>query len=34
MVIGTTDSELRKKARNERVKVLYLRQQRYLVLDG
>lgn len=34
MVIGTTDSELRKKARREGVKVLYLRQRRYLVLDG
>ena len=34
MVIGTSDSGLRKKARNEGVKVLYLRQRRYLVLDG
>lgn len=34
MVIGTTDSELRKKARIEGVKVIYLRQKRYLVLDG
>ena len=34
MVIGTTDSELRKKARGEGVKVIYLRQRRYLVLDG
>jgi rRNA-processing protein FCF1 len=34
MVIGTTDSELRKKARAEGVKVIYLRQRRYLVLDG
>ena len=34
MVIGTTDSELRKKARMEGVKVIYLRQKRYLVLDG
>ena len=34
MVLGTTDSELRKKARMEGVKVIYLRQKRYLVLDG
>ena len=34
LVIGTSDSGLRKKARNEGVKVLYLRQRRYLVLDG
>lgn len=34
MVIGTTDSELRKEARLAGVKVLYLRQRRYLVLDG
>jgi rRNA-processing protein FCF1 len=34
MVLGTTDSELRKKARLEGVKVIYLRQRRYLVLDG
>ena len=34
MVIGTTDSELRKKARKEGVKIIYLRQKRYLVLDG
>lgn len=34
MVIGTTDSELRKRARGEGVKVIYLRQRRYLVLDG
>jgi rRNA-processing protein FCF1 len=34
MVIGTTDSELRKKARNEGLKVIYLRQKRYLVLDA
>ena len=34
MVIGTTDSELRKKARGAGVKVVYLRQRRYLVLDG
>ena len=32
--IGTTDSELRKKAREQGVKVVYLRQRRYLVLDG
>ena len=34
MVLGTTDSELRKKARIEGVKVIYLRQKRYLNLDG
>jgi hypothetical protein len=34
MVLGTTDSELRKKARLEGVKVIYLRQRRYLLLDG
>lgn len=34
MVIGTTDSELRKNARIEGVKVIYLRQKRYLVLDS
>ena len=34
LVIGTSDSELRKKARHEGVRVLYLRQRRYLVLDG
>lgn len=34
MVLGTTDSELRKKAREEGVRVIYLRQRRYLVLDG
>ena len=34
MVLGTTDSELRKRARGEGVKVIYLRQRRYLVLDG
>jgi len=34
MVLGTTDSELRKRAREECVKVIYLRQRRYLVLDG
>ena len=34
MVLGTTDSELRKKAREEGVKVVYLRQRRYLLLDG
>ena len=34
MVLGTSDSELRKKARQEGVKVIYLRQRRYLVLDG
>jgi rRNA-processing protein FCF1 len=34
MVLGTTDSELRRKARTTSVKVLYLRQKSYLVLDG
>jgi rRNA-processing protein FCF1 len=34
MILGTTDSELRKKARERCVKVLFLRQKRYLVLDG
>jgi rRNA-processing protein FCF1 len=34
MVLGTTDSELRRKARTAGVKVLYLRQKSYLVLDG
>jgi rRNA-processing protein FCF1 len=34
MVLATTDSVLRKKARLEGVKVLYLRQRRYLILDG
>jgi rRNA-processing protein FCF1 len=34
MIIGTTDSELRQKARERGVKVVYLRQRRYLVLDG
>jgi len=34
MVLGTTDWELRKKARAGGVKVLYLRQKSYLVLDG
>ena len=34
MAIGTIDSELRKKARDEGVKVVFLRQRRYLVLDG
>jgi rRNA-processing protein FCF1 len=34
MVLATTDSELRKKARSEGIKVLYLRQKRYLILDG
>lgn len=33
MALGTTDSELRKKARAEGVKVVYLRQRRYLLLD-
>lgn len=34
LIIGTTDSELRKKARELGVKVVFLRQRRYLVLDG
>ena len=34
MVLGTTDSELRRKARAAGVKVIYLRQKSYLVLDG
>ena len=34
MALGTTDAELRKKARSEGVKVVYLRQRRYLLLDG
>lgn len=34
MMIGTADSELRQNARNVGVKVVYLRQKRYLVLDG
>ena len=33
-IIGTTDSELRQFARMRGVKVVYLRQRRYLVLDG
>ena len=34
MVLGTIDSELRQKARAAGVKVIYLRQRNYLVLDG
>jgi len=34
MVLGTTDAELRQKARTAGVKVIYLRQKSYLVLDG
>lgn len=34
MVIGTTDSELRQKARTAGVKVVYLRQKSHLILDG
>ena len=34
MALGTTDAELRKKARAEGVKVVYLRQRSYLLLDG
>ncbi len=34
LVLGTTDSELRRKARDKGVKVVYLRQRRYLILDG
>ena len=33
-IIGTSDSELRQNARAYGVKVVYLRQRRYLVLDG
>ncbi|MCW4051473.1 MAG: DNA-binding protein [Candidatus Bathyarchaeota archaeon] len=34
LIVGTTDAELRKKLRAEGVKVLVLRQRRYLELDG
>jgi rRNA-processing protein FCF1 len=34
MVIGTTDTEVRKNARKAGVKVVYLRQKSYLVLDA
>ncbi len=34
MVIGTTDAELRQKAREAGVKVVYLRQKSHLILDG
>ena len=34
MMIGTADAELRQNARKAGVKVVYLRQKRYLVLDG
>lgn len=34
MVIGTTDAELRRNARSVGVRVLFLRQKSYLVLDG
>ena len=34
LVLATTDSMLRKEARLKGVKVLYLRQRRYLILDG
>lgn len=34
MILGTSDSELRQKSRAQGVKVVYLRQRRYLVLDG
>jgi uncharacterized protein len=33
-VVATTDSELRRRLRSSGVKVLYLRQRRYLELDG
>jgi rRNA-processing protein FCF1 len=33
-ILATTDSILRKKARLEGIKVLYLRQKRYLILDS
>lgn len=34
MVLGTTDAELRQKARKAGVKVVYMRQKGFLVLDG
>ena len=34
MVLGTADSELRQKARDAGVKVVYLRQKSHLILDG
>ena len=34
MLLGTTDAELRQKARKVGVKVVYLRQKSHLVLDG
>jgi rRNA-processing protein FCF1 len=34
MILGTTDAELRQKARNAGIKVVYLRQKSHLVLDG
>ena len=34
MVLGTSDAELRRKASAAGVKVIYLRQKSYLVLDG
>ena len=34
MVLGTSDAELRQKARAAGLKVIYLRQKSYLVLDG
>ena len=34
MVLGTTDAELRQNARKAGVKVVYMRQKGYLVLDG
>ena len=34
MVLGTTDAELRRNARSMGVRVIFLRQKSYLVLDG
>ena len=34
MILGTADKELRKKAKNSGVKVVFLRQSRRLLLDG
>lgn len=34
MILGTADKELRKKAKNSGVKVVFLRQGRRLLLDG
>jgi len=34
LVLATADGELRRRARRRGVRVLYLRQRRYLELDG